>query len=263
MDEVGEIAEIDVFRSFIYRDKEIFFSKSSFIDFLKNNLYEVGKKSLFSVNITDFINKIDEDINYNELEQLVGKFINKYSKNYEYEDSIDEYTAKDIVNFKVDLVRSSTLKKYLEDRKKDFLISGFNRSLEKKYGLSDISDIEKNEYCIEELSNFNKYYHTNSFIFSRYKSVIPIQDIQVNRLVSKTSHVKYHLKTKDNSKPIALFYIEPNTLFSKSNYDGCRGFKIDKDIVFLNLDASTNEDSLNLALNNYLIKNYTGIVEEV
>ena len=261
-DEIGVIDNLDTFKSFVYMSKEIFFSKNSFIEFLKNNLYEVGKKSVFSVQISDFVNKTDEDVSYDELEQLVSKFINKYSKSYEYEDSITSEVAKDIVDFKIDLLRSSTLKKYLEEQKKEFLILDFYSSLKIKYNLEDISEIENIEECKEELYKFNNYYHTNPFSFSKYKSVIPIQDIQVNRLVSRMPHVKFHLKTKDNSKPIALFFIKQEGVYSKTNYDGSRGFKIDLDsnIVYLNLDASTNEANLKVALNNYLIENYTGLL---
>lgn len=252
--------EIEVYKHNIYKDKELFFSESSFLKFIKNNIYEVGDKVIYPFDISKFFETVTDEIDLDQLCRLISKFINKYTKTYEYESPISYETALSIVNSDIDLVRSSTVKRFLEHNAKTHKLLAINNAIMRKYDLESIEDVIDNESAFIDFVNSKEYYydnHTSEII--KYKNVIPVQDIQVNRYLAKIPHVKYHLKTEDSSKPIALFDIKENEIkVSKNKYDGSRNFTINTEfnLVKIALDKTCNKDNIEKELNEFLLSNY-------
>lgn len=256
-----ENKNIDVYKSHIYRDKMLFFSKTSFIEFLKSNLYEVSEKNIYPFDISPFLNSINGEVDLDYLTVLVSKFINKYTKSYEYENPVLYETASDIANSNIDLVRSSTIKRFLEDKFKFHKSMCIEDDILDKYDLDTIEDIENNnEKAFNDYKQLEGYYYMNRDMdILSYKNVITVQDVQVNRYMATKPHIKYHLKTGDSSKPVALFFIkEDEGTYSSSKYDGRRKFYISLEygLVRIALDKASVKINLEENLNKFLLNNY-------
>ncbi len=263
---LNERSDISTFEKLVYADKELFFSKYSFIEFLESNLYEVGQKEFYEVNVSVFLGKTDGDINIAALERTILSFLNKYTKVYEYETPVSGDVSKSLADFDIDLVRSSTLKMFLERDMVDFKIHGYQQQLLGEYGLNSIDDFNKSEDCLSEERRILTYFNSCkkvAFNPLSYKSIVTIQDVQVNRFVSRFEHTKYHLKLENSARPVALFYFHDFSSFSKINYGALTSCRIDlgNKIVNLNLDTSLIKTNIEKDLNNFLIKNYHNIAE--
>lgn len=256
-----ENQNIDVYKSHIYRDKMLFFSKTSFIEFLKNNLYEVSEKNIYPFDISPFLKSINGEVDLDYLTVLVSKFINKYTKSYEYENPVLYETASDIANSNIDLVRSSTIKRFLEDKFKFHKSMCIEDDILNKYDLDTIEDIDyNNEKAFNDYKQLEGYYYMNRDMdILSYKNVITVQDVQVNRYMATKPHIKYHLKTGDSSKPVALFFIkEDEGTYSSGKYDGRRKFYISLEdgSVKIALDKASVKINLEENLNKFLLNNY-------
>ncbi|MBP3929480.1 MAG: hypothetical protein J6D47_07945 [Peptostreptococcaceae bacterium] len=256
-----ENKNIDVYKSHIYRDKMLFFSKKSFIEFLKNNLYEVGEKDIYPFDISPFLNSINGGVDLDHLTMLVSMFINKYTKSYEYENPVLYQTASDIANSNIDLVRSSTIKRFLEVEFASYKSMCIKDDILDKYDLDAIDDIEhNNKKAFNDYKQLESYYYMNRRgDILTYKNVITVQDVQVNRYMATKPHIKYHLKTGDSSKPVALFFIkEDEGTYSSGKYDGRRKFYISLEdgSVKIALDKASVKINLEENLNKFLLNNY-------
>lgn len=181
--------------------KKYLYNIDSFKDLIKSNLKEVDRTIPL---------KIDMDLSKDEEERLLS-IINEIRDESSNENNVSCETVSKIISKEIELLSIAALKeKYLNDQIK----LNVERMKKKLYLGVKIGVISKERKLFEE-HQIDRY---KKIELDRIKNSITIYNQQIYRYLDSTSHTKYHLYFNDNKKPLVLYSIDENEVYSNYKY---------------------------------------------